>query len=346
MELLPQEFIGFAKYMNVSDTTIVKLIGDNLSQSVVSSLKDLTWREIPSKESLNIENWELLEKSSKVLSLKKVARREVFQDYQLFCNLKCEYLSLVGVTRHNAILFEEYNKNEFMINLVDKYKNFQSIDQDLKSIENLSKNEWFILVALLEFFLEKYPTPDSNWEPDELLIFTQNSLIKIIEDSENRTEDQTWWQHWKKISKHEVPNSVDIETAILMLASKRLIGYMERVEGEELYYIGQDLVWQIRSLAWWDRGFIIEDSINNISLYLLEASSLFVLVNENDTNYSLFNIDGVDLESVIDNFISLDRENPEIVNEVQQNKQCFCINCGKELPVGAKFCPYCGNKVV
>ncbi len=350
MELLPQEFMGFAKYNNLSDTTIRRLIGDDLLQTTAVDSENLTWRDTPSKESLNVENWKLLEKPSKEFRLKKIARREIFQEYKLFCDNKCEYLSMVGTTKYDAILFEEYNnKNKFIRSLVDKYKDFQSVDQELKSIESISEDEWFIIVALLELFLEKYPTPDANWKPTELLVFTQNSLIQIIKESENRIEDQTWWQHWKKISKHEIPNKGDIETAILMLASKRLIGYMDSVEGEDVYYIGQGLLWLIRSLSWWDRGFIIENRVNNVSLYLLQASALFILINENNTSYSLLNIDGVDLERIIGNFIGLDRKNidttnPEIIKE--QNKQRFCTNCGKQLPEGSKFCPFCGTKVI
>jgi len=346
MELLPQEFINFARYANISTTTIDRLIGNDLSESVGVNVEELRYRELLDNESLSMANWKLLEKPSKILLLKKIARRDIFQEYKLFCDNKCKYITLLGITKYNAILFEEYdNKNKFVHELVDKYKTYQTIDQDLTSIENLTKDEWFIIVALIELFLEKYPTPDSKWEPTELLLFTQNSLIQIINESEDKIEDQTWWQHWKKISKDKIPNKDDIEIAILMLANRKLVGYMSDEEGEDVYYIGQGLLWMIRSLSWWDRGFVIEDTINNVSFYLLEASSLFILINDNDVAYSLINIDGgTNLQNVIDNFLLLDnKKSSKIIKE--QIKQRFCTNCGKELLEGAKFCSNCGAKV-
>ncbi len=349
MELLPEEFKNFARYIGLSDITIGKLIGDDLLQATVVNPESLSWRKLPSKNSLSVENWKLLEKPSKILTFKKIARREIFQEYKLFCDFKSKYISVLGITRYNAILFEEFDsKNIFINSLIDKYKDYQTVDQDLKFIENISGEEWFVIVALIELFLERYPTPDADWIPTDLLVFTEDSLIQTIEESENKIEDQTWWGHWKEISKSEMPNIEYIETAILILANKKLIGYTDNADEKDIYYIGQELLWLIRSLAWWDRGFVIEDKENSISLFFMQASSLFVLINENDTNYSLLNINGTDLERVVDNFIALDEQsidnkNSKIIKE--QNRQLFCTNCGKQLPIGAKFCPYCGAKI-
>lgn len=350
MDLLPSEFVKYASLASVSTKRISEIIGVDLMQFTPANDKDISSRQQALDNEINIENWQILKSPSQKLLLKRIARRKVFQTSQVFCAENCQKASLVGTTAFNSILFEGYaNQTDFIDSITEKFEGYQSVEQDLKYIQNLSSDEFFVLTALLELFIEKYPDPTGEWIPDELLVFTSESLLITINESEEKIEDQTWWQNWKEISNSSIPNVEDIETAILLLANKALVGMLDEVDGKEVFFIGQSLLWLIRSLVWWDRGFIIENDINKIQLYVFQASSLFALVVENNQNYSLFNIDGTDLPQLVSNFISDSTEGKtfetdEIQEEMHQ-KPKFCPNCGTPVIADSKFCANCGHKL-
>ncbi len=342
MELLPTEFITFAKFAKVSEKTIQSIIGINLMNlKIIENADDMNWRAVPSTNDISLKNWEVLENYQKIIQLKNIARRQVFQTNKLFCSEDFNTISSVAVTEQNSIKFTEYySKKDFIESLTNPFLSIQSVDQKLKLLEGLSSIEFFVIVALIELFLSKYSYPDSNWIPDELITFSSNSIQEIIKESEHKIEDQTWWQHWNAISNVEIPNTEAINTALLLLQTKALIGNTNDVEDN--YFIGKSLLWLIRSIAWWDKGFVLES--NNYSLYVFQASSLFIVLKEDET-YSLINVEGIDLPTIIENFISL-------TDELVENKQPettkiikFCPNCGEPVIKGAKFCVNCGNKL-
>lgn len=350
MDLLPSEFVKYASLANVSTKRISEIIGADLMQFIPADDEDISSRQQALDDEINIENWRILESPSQRLLLKRIARRKVFQTSHLFCDESCQKISLVGTTRFNSILFESYaNQTDFIDTITNKFEGYQSVEQDLKYIQNLSSEEFFVLTALLELFIEKYPDPTSEWIPDELIIFTSESLLTSINESEEKIEDQTWWQNWKEISNASIPNAEDIETAILQLTNKSLIGMLDEVDGKEVFFIGKSLLWLIRSLVWWDRGFIVENDTNKTQLYVFQASSLFALVAENNQNYSLFNIDGIDLPQLVSNFINDSQEDKtsvtEEIQEEKQQKPKFCPNCGTPIIADSKFCANCGHKL-
>lgn len=309
MELLPSEFVAYATQADISLNRIQQIIGSDLMQLKLADGEDVSWREIPEMDDLSIENWELLGNPSQVFTFKKIARRTVFQEYQLFCDVKNDKLSLVGTTPFNSIIFNEFSSQEsFIKDITAVFKLYPGIDQELKYLPNLSQDEFFVLVALLELFIGKYPSPNTDWTPNELLVFTKESLLQIIADSDEKIEDQTWWQHWREITGSIIPDSEAIETAMLLLANKELIGVLDEVEGQDVFFIGQSLLWYIRALVWWDRGFILENDDNKTQLYVFQASSLFALIVENNSHYNLFNLDGDDLPKLVSNFINFSTE--------------------------------------
>lgn len=350
MELLPSEFINYASYANVSFDRITQIIGLDLMDFAPAREEDMASREVPKNDEIPIRNWELLEKPTQVLSFKRIVRRDVFQAYQLFYEQNKDKLTLVGTSRFNSILFEAYpSQSDFIKNISEKFENYQSIDQDFKSIQHLSSDEFFVLIALLELFIEKYPTPTIDWLPNELLVFTKESLLQIIVDSEKKIENQTWWQHWKKINETSIPNVDNLEIAILLLANKGFVGILDDVEGKEVFFIGQSLVWFLRALVWWDLGFIIENKEAKIQLFVLQATSLFAIVIENNQNFSLFNINGNQLSKLTSNFMNYNENLNETTTEEKLNKTTpkinFCQNCGTPLIKGTKFCGNCGSKI-
>ncbi len=350
MDLLPSEFIKYAKNAKVSLDKIAHIIGADLMELIPASEEDFVSREVPLNEAIPIENWKLLEVPTHVFCFKKIVRRSLFQTYQLYCDKNNDNLSLVGASRFNSVLFEAYkSQSDFIKDISDKFGNYESIEQDLKSIQNLSSDEFFVITALLELFIEKYPTPNTEWVPTELLVFTKESLLQIIADSEEKFEDQTWWQHWKSLTDASIPKAEDIETAMLLLANKSFIGMMDDVEGKEVFFIGQSLVWLLRFMVWWDLGFIFENEENNTQLFVIQASSLFVIVVENKQNFSLFNIDGNQLPRLVSNFMNYAERPNDTTKEVDKKettkKTNFCPNCGSAVKTDAKFCTNCGQKL-
>ena len=351
MDLLPSEFVTYATQANVSLNRIQEIIGRDLMQLKLADGEDVSWRETPSKDEISIENLELLENPSQIFTFKKIARRAVFQEYKLFCNSKCDKLSLVGTTSFNSVIYNAFSSQEsFIKEITEVFKLYPSIDQELKKIPNLSYDEFFVLLAILELFIEKYPNPNTDWTPNELLVFTKESLLKIIIDSDEKIEDQTWWQHWKEIAKSTIPDSEAIETAMFLLANKELIGLLDEVEGEDVFFIGQSLLWLIRSFAWWDRGFILENDTNKTQLYVFQASSLFALIVEDKTQYSLFNLAGKDLPKLVSNFINFSADTTDSLEERKIEtttiKLNFCPNCGSPVIAGASFCANCGTNLI
>ena len=343
MDLLPSEFISYARYAKVSNAKITQIIGHELMNFLPASEEDLVSREIPQNNEIPIKNWKLLEKPTHVFSFKKIARRDVFQAYQLFYEKSNDKLTLVGTNRFNAVLFEAYSsQTNFIKDISEKYEHYERINQDLNAIQQLSSDEFFVFTALLELFTEKYPTPNTDWSPDELLVFTKESLLKIISDSEEKLEDQTWWQHWQKINEIAVPNNDNLETAILLLANKGFVGILDDINGKEVFFIGQSLVWILRSLVWWDLGFVIENEQNKTKLFVLQASALFALIVEDNQNFSLFNIEGAQLPKLLSNFMN---DSDEKNTETDSKKLNFCPNCGAPVISEAKFCANCGNKL-
>jgi len=349
MEYLPHEFVSFAKKAGLSDNAIHNLIEDELLKVEVADDEDLSWRELPNVNLSDYENWKLLENYSKIYQLKKIARRRIFNSYTMYYNLSLDKVSLFEINKYNAIRFETFKtKREFIDNLTEKYLPYKSFPYKLQQLDNFSKDEWFVIVSLLEFFIQNNPVPNINWVPDELFIFTPDSLLQIIENSTLRHGEYTWWKHWQDLSKHEIPTIEEIEIAILVLANKALIGYHEESEEEYVYFISKDLVGIINALAWWDRGFMIENNSINTKLFLFQADSLFILIDENSTNYSLLNIEGSSLNEIINNFLSL--ESQDIVKSQLDSREKtsphFCSNCGTPAKQGAKFCENCGNKLI
>ncbi|MGJ8743271.1 zinc ribbon domain-containing protein [Polaribacter sp.] len=347
MEYLPHEFVQFAQKKGVSENAILNLLGAEFSNSTLADDEDISWRKIPDIDSLDDENWRLLENFSKVYQLKKIARRRVFSSNNLYYNQTLDKVSLFEFNKYNAIRFETFKtKKEFVDNLTEKYVPYKSFAYKLPQLNNLSKDEWFIIVSLLELFIEKNPIPNSTYTPDELFVFTPDSLLQLIKNSSQRKEEYTWWGHWQKLSEHKIPTIEEIETAILVLVNKALAGYLEQSEKEDVYFVGKELVGIMNALAWWDRGFVIESEPIATKLYLFQADSLFVLVNENNKNYSLFNIDGEQLPNLLSNFMNVaDKPNTAIDQKEPRKKINFCSNCGSSVIPGTKFCSNCGNKL-
>lgn len=364
LELLPSEFVKLAQFAEVSEKSLLTLLGKTLYPSQKELDNDqVAWRSIPDKEALQIENWKLIEQADRTFELTKIAMRRRIQKYSLFTNRNLTYFTQIGISEHNAVLYQDYkNPSEFTGELTGKYRDIESVDQDLKIIENLTEDEFRVFLALVENFISLYPVPKSDWVPDELLLFTAESLSKTVHESAGKSDSETWWKHWQKLHDSKMPGEKQLETACFTLSQKQLIGYMDDIDIKNVFFVTKNLLWLIRAIAWWDRGFILSDPANNIKLTFIEASSLFVIFNDRDKYFSLFNIGGKELETIILNFLSYDKIREETFDETKETpvpkikketeietkdpSPNFCFQCGKPVLPKAKFCINCGVKLI
>lgn len=349
MELLPSEFIQYANLTGLAKSKIEQLIGQKLATVEMQPNEDLSWRELPPYEE-HKKNWQLLQNTATPLQCKRIARREVLQSYQLFCNANA--ITLLGLSNRNTIYFEPFGSYKAFENRFTKaFLDYPAMDFQNTPIQHLSSAEFDVLTLLIELFIEKYPYPYTEWQPEELLVFTAESLFLIMQDSATKDDDATWWQHWKKLAPKNTINKDDIAMGISLLASKELIGFTEEVEGQEVYFIGKKLTWHIRGMVWWDRGFLVSNPQNNTQFIVLEASALFVLTIENNNNYSLFNINGKDLPTYLQKYIHFSCQETsnkpieEKSSSQHKNKSHFCTNCGSLLSADSRFCANCGQAI-
>jgi ribosomal protein L40E len=214
----------------------------------------------------------------------------------------------------------------------------------------LSADAFQVFTLLVELFIEKYPTPATDWEPDELLTFSSDSLTRIMEDSNMRTHEYTWWQHWKKLTNQTDLSQDTFDLGMAQLAHMELIGFLDEVEGQDIFFIGKNLTWYIRGIVWWDKGFMLSNKINNTQFIVIAASALFVIITEGENDFSIFNVDGITLQKYLKKYIdiALDPSQEEITSKevgFESLQANFCSQCGNKLTEGAKFCSKCGHKI-
>jgi hypothetical protein len=350
MELLSNEFIELAHKSGLSDERMKDLIGEDFYEMEVASEQDLSWRKLPTSEELSV-CWQVLKHPAIALEYKKINRRTVVQTYQMFGDKTGEILTLVGTTPHYTIRMEHFNNysgfEHFATNtLVD----YPAMDFQNTSIRHLSSEAFQVFTLLVELFIEKYPTPATDWEPDELLTFTVDSLTHIMNDSNSRLNEYTWWQHWKKLTNQTELTQDDFDLGIAQLAHKELIGFVDEVEGQDVYFIGKTLTWYVRGIVWWDKGFLLNNTINNTQFITIAASALFVIITEGNNDFSIFNVDGKTQQKYLKKYIEIaldsNSEKPSSKEVGVENSQpLFCSQCGNKLMEGAKFCSKCGYKI-
>ena len=218
------------------------------------------------------------------------------------------------------------------------------------SIRHLSSDACQVFTLLVELFIEKYPSPTTDWEPDELLTFTSDSLKRIMQDSNLRYQEYTWWQHWKQLTNQADLSQENFDLGIAQLAHKELIGFVDEVEGQDVYFIGKNLTWYIRGIVWWDKGLMLSKVSNNTQFITIAASALFVIITEGENDFSIFNVDGLTQQKYLKKYIEI-ALNP--VSETRSSKDeildssqpVFCSQCGNKLTEGARFCSKCGYKI-
>ncbi|TNF39906.1 MAG: zinc ribbon domain-containing protein [Cytophagales bacterium] len=133
-----------------------------------------------------------------------------------------------------------------------------------------------------------------------------------------------------------------------MLSIKNLIGTDE--EQEDRFFLGKELTWFVRSLAWWDRGFELVDTGSDTRFIFLQATGLFVITIDKGLNFGIANVSGKKLPEWMRKYLELalegETEKPSPATESRRGAAPqFCQHCGAKLVPNAKFCMNCGEKI-
>ncbi len=352
MELLATEFKELALKAGLSDERLKDLIGEDFYEMDIALDQDLSWRELPTSEDF-FDFLQVLKNPAITLAYKKINRRTVIQAYKMYVDSQGEKLVLLGTTPHNTLRFEPFSSySDFEHFATNTVVDYPAMDFQNTSIRHLSADAFQVFTLLIELFIEKYPTPTQDWEPDELLTFTRDSLTRIMQDSSKRANENTWWQHWKKLTNETDLSQDTFDLGIAQLAHMEFIGYLEEVGGQDVFFIGKNLTWYLRGIVWWDKGLMLNNTVNNTQFIVIAASALFVIITEGDNDFSIFNVDGITLQKYLKKYmeIALNPAQEQItsketttIDEISQ--PVFCSQCGNKLTEGAKFCSKCGSKV-
>lgn len=350
MELLSFELIQLAKREGIAEDKIRQIIGPELASMRSEAGEDLSWRQLPSSSDL-ADNLQLLLKGKYPVFLSKIAKRQISQAYQAFLDSQSDTYTLIGKTPNNTIRLEAFQTyEEFEEFSIGPFSDFSLLPISLEALNQLGKSEFQVLMLLVELFIRTYPDPDLDWEPDGELTFDVKELMTLAESAEEVENTDTWWRHLGQLTDLNPVSQSELEAGIALLALKELVAEMEEDIAIDRYYIGKDLLWFIRSLAWWDRGFLITDDMTASEFLLIQASGLFVITIDQGKNFGIVHLSPGDLKNHFIKYIQLIRANREtspVEKPFQSQSQAarFCHNCGAKLISAAKFCMSCGTKI-
>lgn len=347
MELLPFEFASYAGKAGITPEEIRTWVGKNLASSQAAAGEDLSWRDLPDFQDLK-ENLELLKSGTTTLELHKIARREIYQSYFLFSESELHPISLLGTTTNQTIRFEAFDDFDSLVKFAaGSFLEFPALPLEIPSLRQMNPSEFLVLGLLVELFIRNYPEPDPTWEPDRILTFSPKELLVLAQTASDQTPDSTWWAHFQHLQKIEMISLQAIESGIAMLSIKNLIGADEKQE--DRFFLGKELTWFVRALAWWDRGFELVDTGSDTRFIFLQATSLFIITVEKGLHYGISNVSGKDVPDWIRKYLELSlsgkKEKPAPPKEGKSKIPQFCQHCGAKLVPNAKFCMNCGEKV-
>jgi ribosomal protein L40E len=347
MELLPFEFASCAEKAGITSQEIQNWVGKELASSKAAAGEDLSWRDLPDFQDLK-ENLELLKSGQTSLQLHKIARREIYQSYFLFSESELHPISLLGTTTNQTIRFEAFPDFDSLVKFAaGSFLDFPALPVEIHSLRQMNPSEFLVLGLLVELFIRTYPEPDPAWEPDRILTFSPKELLVLSQTALDQEPDGTWWAHFQHLQKIEPISLQAIESGIAMLSNKNLIGADE--EQEDRFFLGKELTWFVRSLAWWDRGFEMVDTGSDTRFIFLQATGLFFITVEKGLHYGISNVSGKDVPDWIRKYLELSlsrkKEKPSPSTESRREAPQFCQYCGAKLVPNAKFCMNCGEKV-
>lgn len=225
-----------------------------------------------------------------------------------------------------------------------------------------------VLLALAALFLERFPDPDPNWVPNSPIVFGEEDVRRhLVTGYLGESPDSLmsavgrWLDHrWVALA------ADDVDEQLAVMAFRRWIGIGPTDEplpegspriGPDDYWIGHELTWWLRCLAWWDKSLVLRSPQDRF--VVVQATHLYEFARVEDR----FRFGPIGPDRLLARAQEVLRgaepwgeaakpEPPPVTPPVTPPvvsppvaKPKFCRRCGGALREGAAFCPSCGAKL-
>ncbi|MCW5942253.1 MAG: zinc ribbon domain-containing protein [Fimbriimonadaceae bacterium] len=237
------------------------------------------------------------------------------------------------------------------------------LPEDLIALPPLPESVAQVLLALAGLFLERFPDPDPNWLPTSLFTFTLEDVRRqlvagYLGDSPDSLMAAVggWLDHkWVALQTDEV------EQQLAVMAFRRWIGIGapdvvpegQPVIGPDDYWVGHELTWWLRCLAWWDMNLVLRSPKDRLAV--VQATYLYEFGRDGDR----WTIGPVGPDRLLARAKEVLRKaepwgEPSVPPPIADApppaappvaRPRFCRECGAALREGASFCPNCGAKM-
>ncbi|MCP4440812.1 MAG: zinc ribbon domain-containing protein [Aureispira sp.] len=342
IELVPCELPLVLEQYDLGNQALPQFIELDLGGASQRSLEDIWAFSAVEPQQLKKEQWEAFLNPDQLLKLQQIHERQ--SKNQFWVGIKGKFFTAYTESDRGtmSIYFFE-NRAAFEVWLLEDFKDYLVPKLRKTMVQSMSSSMWLVVGALCDLFLQDYPSPDVNWTAQNMLLFTPKNIKDSYAFSRKGAANQVWWAHWAALHrpKEIQPNEEELEAAILLLCDQGWLGSMGEIEGQDVYYVGQDLLWMIRSIAWWNGGWHLSNAKNiDYSLSFFQASAIWMLLEEKDS-YHLLTTNPTNQQEVVAEF--LDIALSSVKSTVVQKR--FCTNCGAEAAIDANFCGACGHKL-
>jgi hypothetical protein len=350
-EMIPAELNELIKYFGFKQPDYLSLTseGEYRSFEEICRWNNINSAEVDFKSIINA-----LVNGNELALVSRIARRKFRDSWQVYTSDSNSMHAALSTSDDIMTLAWFENSNEFWSWLLGDFVNYQLPEIPLTSLETMSKNEMAFHLGLCDFFLRSFPVPDADWEPNAPLVFSSSSLLQDM-----KSEDG-WTKGWNNLSELPILDEEDIEELALIKCNEQKIQLIDMPDGTNVFMLGNDITWLIRSMAWWDRGVLIKKDDREI--FLIQASSLWIFANEGDF-WEAAALSGDQLKMIVSNLmghsvdiflkekVASSNENEVVltINETNENESAthrFCHKCGKERKNEDVFCRYCGTKLL
>lgn len=296
------------------------------------------WHEVDSSKIPLPLILEVLVQGSWLLTVERMARRKTHDRWQIYSLKKTNWIAAFSTSGAMIDLTWFEDGDAFLQWLSEDYQNFSLPEIPTMETGTMSLVEWGLQCGLCDQFLRIYPHPNIDWTPDQLLVFTIDSLRLDMKQKGGWTDAWAWMLPLPSFS------DADLEEVILMWCNESRLGELDMPDNSSVYTIGNSWLWLTRAMAWWDKGFMLTLPKQKEKLYIVQATALWAIGN--DGRYvEATALAGSELQRLLTGFLGKHLG----LNSKQPTKaavsNAFCPSCGKAVGAEDKFCRSCGAKL-
>lgn len=297
----------------------------------ILSFHELQETEVPIDEILDI-----LVNGKEKIELSRIARRNYLDNWKLL--VKDGSSSVIAFSGAPNIVVAWFDtEKDFWTEMLRDFNEFEALEMPSDEAFVMSQPEFFLLIGICDFFLRSFPTPNMEWEPEVPLVF---NISSIREDMKN---PNGWYAGWTQFYSLKDPSDEDLEAAALAFCEEKKLLLVDMPDGSNVYMLGNEFTWLIRSMAWWDKGIVLKKG--KIQAYILQSSFLWLFMNEGNF-WELKSISEKECIKLIAALTGTALDTDLIEKKAEEKAASFCHKCGKGRLPDDVFCRFCGTKLV